>query len=150
MIGVYAPTNDERVEHKDRFFNNLNDIINEIGSNREIMILGDLNASTGHASNDKIIGACGENTSNNNGDKLIELCEANMLKITNGYFRHKDIHKYTWVQHTRNLKSIIDYLIIKQESRLKIQDVRAQRGPNCGSDHYLLKCKIITPYPWAT
>jgi len=59
----------------------------------------------------------------------------NRMKIWNGFFNHKNIHKYTWEQHTKNLKTIIDYIITKQDLKLKIQDVRAYRGPNCGTDH---------------
>jgi hypothetical protein len=36
----------------------------------------------------------------------------------------KNIHKYTWEQHTKDLKTIIDYIITKQDLKLKIQDVR--------------------------
>ena len=62
------------------------------------------------------------------------------------FFNHKNIHKYTWEQHTNNLKTIIDYIITKQDLKLKIQDVRAYRGPNCGTDHKLLVAKILFPY----
>jgi hypothetical protein len=44
------------------------------------------------------------------------------------------------------LKTIIDYIITKQDLKLKIQDVRAYRGPNCGTDHKLLAAKILFPY----
>jgi hypothetical protein len=42
---------------------------------------------------------------------------------------------------TKNLKTIIDYIITKQNLKLKIQDVRAYRGPNCGTDHKLAAAK---------
>lgn len=41
-------------------------------------------------------------------------------KITNGFYRHKEVHKYTWIQQTRKLKSIIDYIVVKQNSSIKI------------------------------
>jgi hypothetical protein len=44
------------------------------------------------------------------------------------------------------MKNIIDYYIItKQDLKLKMQDVRAYRGPNCGTDHKLLIAKILFP-----
>jgi len=55
------------------------------------------------------------------------------------------IHKYTWEQHTRKLKSIIDYIIVKQKSKFQIHDVRVQRGINCGSDHYVVRTKVYLP-----
>lgn len=68
------------------------------------------------------------------------------LKIMNGFFEHRDVHKYTWVQPTRGLRSIIDYMIQRQNSKLRTTDVRAFRGPECGSDHYLLVAKVIVNY----
>ena len=87
---------------------------------------------------------------NNNGERLIELCTHTSLKIWNGFFNHKNIHKYTWEQHTKNLKTIINYIITKQDLKLKIQDVRAHRGPNCGTDHKLLVAKILFLYMFTT
>jgi len=85
--------------------------------------------------NNPVVGPYGETRINDNGERLIVLCESYNLRITNGYFKHKMIHKYTWEQHTRNFKSIIDYIIVKQKSKFQIHDVRVQRGINCGLDH---------------
>lgn len=113
VIGAYAPTNDDTQTSKDQFFDRLQDEIYKMGNDREIILLGDLNARTGNTTNSKIVGKYGEEVVNDNGERLINLCEANSLKITNGFFKHKNIHKYTWHQDTRQQRSIIDYAIIK-------------------------------------
>ena len=145
IIGTYGPNDDARVEEKTEYYELLEEIISQIGQTREVIILGDLNARTGTRTNDKIIGPYGENTTNENGNRLIEMCRQNSLRILNGYFKHKEIHTYTWTQPTRNLRSVIDYLIMKQKSKIKVQDVRVFRGAECGSDHHLLKAKILLP-----
>ena len=48
------------------------------------------------------------------------------------------------------MKTIIDYIITRQDLKLKIQDVRAYTGPNCGTDHKLLAAKILFPYMQTT
>jgi len=48
------------------------------------------------------------------------------------------------------LKTIIEYIITKQDLKLKIQDVTAYRRPNCGTDHKLLVAKILFPYMHTT
>ncbi|CAG9759568.1 unnamed protein product [Ceutorhynchus assimilis] len=112
-----------------------------LGNQRELILLGDLNARAGRSRESDIVGRYGEETQNNNGLRLIELCEQYKLKILNGFFNHKDIHRYTWHQDTRGLKSIIDYVIIKQETNWQIRDTRVYRGIECSSDHYLLATK---------
>lgn len=142
IIGVYAVNDDALVNIKDGFFEKLHSEIANIGRSREIIILGDLNSRTGKKQHNKVIGQYGEETINDNGNRLIALCEQNDMKITNGFFQHRDIHKYTWTQNTRGLKSIIDYTIIRQKTKLIVQDVRVYRGATCGSDHHLLKTKL--------
>jgi hypothetical protein len=61
------------------------------------------------------------------------------------FFQHKGIYKFTWTQNTRNLKSIIDYVIVKQVFRVKTTNVRVHRGPCCGTDHYLVKATFYIP-----
>lgn len=87
----------------------------------------------------------GEPTLNDNGHKLIELCETNNLKILNGFYKHKDIHRYAWTQNTRNLKTIIDYVINKREWTLRCNDVRVLGGVTCGCEHYLLRARVFFP-----
>ena len=41
---------------------------------------------------------------------MSDFCAFNKLKITNSFYRHKDIHKFTW--EARGTKSVIDYIII--------------------------------------
>jgi hypothetical protein len=41
--------------------------------------------------------------------KLIDFCTFNNLKIMNTFFKHKEIHKFTW--EARGYKSIVDYFI---------------------------------------
>jgi len=36
------------------------------------------------------------------------------------FFNHKKIHKYIWEQPAKNLKTITDYIITKQDLKLKI------------------------------
>lgn len=142
ILEVYAVNDDAPVNVKDQFFEKLNDEIVKVGTTRELIVLGNLNGRTGKKQNDKVVGRYGEETTNNNGERIITICEQNQLKILNGYFQHKEIHQYTWTQETRGLKSIIDYVIIRQISRINILDVRAYRGISCGSDHYFLGSKL--------
>ena len=110
--------------------------------------MGDMNGRTGRKTGDPVVGNFGEDMVNDNGERL-DLCTQTSLKIWNWFFNHKNIHKYTREQHTKNLKSIIDYIVTKQDLKLKIQDVRAYRGPNCRT-YKLLAAKILFPYMHTT
>ena len=87
-----------------------------------------LTVEQGKKTKNLVVGPFGEEVTNDNGVKLIDICEQNSLTILNGYFKHKRIHQYTWHQDTKDLRSIIDYIITRQNSSLKFQDVRVFRG----------------------
>lgn len=146
IIGVYAPTNDTKDQEKDTFWATLRETIEKIPRRKELIIMGDMNGRVGIRESCRIVGKHGEAEYNDNGERLIEICEQFDLKITNTFFKHKDIHKYTWQQNTKELRSIIDYIIIRQTSSFKAADVRSYRGAQCGSDHYLVKMKSF--WPW--
>lgn len=43
---------------------------------------------------------------------------------------------------------IIDYVIVNQESSIKIKDVRVKRGAECGTDHKLVIARMQFPFIW--
>ena len=146
IIGAYAPTENDNEDSKSKFYDKLTTLLSSIRNRSEIILMGDLNARTGRQTRNCVVGQYGEDVVNRNGEYLIELCQQHELRIWNGHFQHKDIHKYTWTQSTRKLRSIIDYVIGLQKSQLHIEDVRVNRGAECGSDHALVRSKILFPY----
>ncbi|XP_039274981.1 uncharacterized protein LOC120349093 [Nilaparvata lugens] len=146
IFGIYAPTDDSDANTKDAFFDKLSEELIKTKSRQEIILLGDFNGRVGQKIDSGIIGRHGEDVVNDNGMRWIELCEQYSLRILNGFFQHKDIHKYTWTQNTRNLKSIIDYVVIKQDSAITPYDVKVWRGAECGSDHRLVKAPVNIKY----
>ena len=63
----------------------------------------------------------------------------NKLKITNSFYRHKNIHKFTW--EARGTKLITDYIIINDRLQSNIEDTKVFRGSETDSDHKLVESK---------
>lgn len=141
LIIAYGPNEDDRIENKEKFFKEIQKIIDK--SNKNIIIMGDLNGRVGRNNNgiERYMGKEGEHK-NSNGEKIIELCIENDLIIANTFYTHKDIHKFTREQPSRNEKSIIDYFLINKTNQHLVKDVRVHRGPEINSDHYLVILKL--------
>ncbi|XP_072400334.1 uncharacterized protein [Diabrotica undecimpunctata] len=60
MIAACAPSDDATINVKEDFFQKIEDILNNIGKNREIIMLGDFNSRTGYQKNSRVIGPFGE------------------------------------------------------------------------------------------
>lgn len=93
-----------------------------------------------------MIGPFEETHSNDNGKILIDICWNSVLNIMNNSFNHKDKHGYTWSQNNRNLKLIIDNIILRQTKKLHVQDIRVYRGVSFYSDYHFVMAKILIPY----
>jgi hypothetical protein len=71
----------------------------------------------------------------------------NHFIVTNTKFPHKWIHKITQEAPERRKKSIIDYIIVRREMYKNVLDSWVTRGPEVGSDHYLLQMELEVNIP---
>ena len=84
-----------------------------------------------------------EEFKNDSGERLLRFCSEHQLKVANTYIVHKNSHRYTWERPFLNQKSIFDYIIVKNNSMLKVFDARVQIKANCGTDHRMLMAKLL-------
>lgn len=127
IFGIYAPTDDSDLNTKKDFFDKLSEELNKTKTKQEVLILGDMKGRVGKSLDSKVIGRHGEDVVNDNGSRWIELCDQQELKILNGFFQHRDINKYTWTRKSKNLKSILEYIITKQKSSIRSLDLKVCR-----------------------
>ena len=83
---------------------------------------------------------------NRNGQTLREFASFNNFKISNTFFRKKEIHKYTW--SGRGSKFIIDYIIVNRRLQNLAQDIKIFLGSDIGSDHFLVTSRINLLSRW--
>ena len=67
---------------------------------------------------------------------------ANEPVIGGTLFRHKECHRQTWRSPDGGIVNQIDHLAFSNKWRSSLQDVRAMREANVGSDHHLLMAKV--------
>ena len=69
---------------------------------------------------------------------LLQFCATNGLCIMNTFFRHKEIHKYTWYRDSVGQRSFIDFCIVSADLFTSVVDVRVKRGAELSTDHHLV------------
>ena len=97
-------------------------------------MIGDLNARVGedNTGRERATGTEGFGCANNNGERLSNLI----------IFMHRGIHKTTWRSPDQRTVSQIDHVIINAKWRRSLQDVKANRGADIGSDHVLVVATV--------
>ena len=144
VIQVYAPTNDSQEAHKNAFYEQLQLTLDNLPQRDVLVLMGDFNAKVGvnHSEWRGVLGKHGIGGVSDNGLRLLEFCALNGLVITNSFFSHKAIHKFTWYSNTKRTRNVIDHIIVRNKSLSSVQDARVFRGADINSDHRLVVANL--------
>ena len=90
VIQVYAPTSNAEEAEVERFFEDLQDLLELTPKKDVLFIIGDWNAKVGSQETPGVTDKFGLGILNEAGQRLIEFCQENALVITNTLFQqHK-------------------------------------------------------------
>ena len=94
VIQVYAPTSN--AEEAERFYEDLQDLL-ELPLKKDVLfIIGDWNAKVGSQETPGVTGKFGLGIRNEAGQRKIEFCKENALFIANTLFQQHKRRLYTW------------------------------------------------------
>ncbi|XP_025406812.1 craniofacial development protein 2-like [Sipha flava] len=150
VINCHAPTENKEDQSKEEFYNQLEIVYDSIPHRTRKITIGDLNAKIGKEQIFKpTIGNHSlHEISNDNGNKLISFAMSKNMTISSSHFPHKEIHKQTWISPDGHTKNQIDHVVVDEQLKHSIQDVRSYRGRMSGhSDHFLVKVKLHIKLP---
>ena len=135
---IYMPTTTASVSTMDACYENLKEDVLIFKEKGKVMLLGDLNARVGTASEiDEVIGMFGEETSNNNGEKLVSfLTEVDLVACNGRTFVMEP--EWTRIRPGLKQKSIIDYIITDMQMLKKSGKLCVDTTDIGISDHFLL------------
>ncbi|CAM4953288.1 unnamed protein product [Rotaria socialis] len=119
IISIYSPvnpTNNQMNDDSQKFYNDLQDVINQIPTEDMYIIMGDFNARVGWNNQQQqnlsnSIGPYTVDITNENGEKLIDLSTINNLIITNTFFKHKLVHQTSWMHPGNYYHPLKDILL---------------------------------------
>ena len=144
IVMCYAPTNNAEEDDKGSFYAELQSVVDKVPGRDMLTLMGEKNAKVGSNKTDREreVGRHGLGDMNENGEMLADFCALNNLVIGGTLFPHHCQHKATWISPDHQTENQIDHIIIRQRWRTSLQDVRARRGADIGSDHHLVIAKL--------
>ena len=105
VIQVYASTSNAEEAEVERFYEDLQDLLELIPKKDVLFSIGDWNAKVGSQETPGVTGKIGLRIRNEAGQRLIEFCQENALDIANSLFQQHKRRLYTWTSPKSTPKS---------------------------------------------
>ena len=96
VIQVYAPTSNADETEIERFYEDLQDLLELTPKKDVLFIVGDWNAKVGSQETPGVTGKFGLAMQNEAGQRQTEFCQENALIIANTLFQQHKRRLYTW------------------------------------------------------
>ena len=114
VIQVYALTSNVEEAEVERFYKDLQDLLELTAKKDVLFITGNWNAKAGGQETSGLTGKFGLGVQNEAGQKLIEFCQENALVIANTLFQQHKRRLYTWTSPDDQYQIQIDYSLCSQ------------------------------------
>ena len=98
VIQVYAPTSNAEAADVERFYEDLQDLLELTPQKDVLFIIRDWNAKIGSQETPGVTGKFGLGKRNEAGQRLTESCQENAQVIANTLFQQHKRRLYTWIQ----------------------------------------------------
>ena len=134
VIQVYDPTSNAEEAEVERFYEDLQDLLEVTPQKDVLFIIGDWNAKVGSQETPGVTGKFGHGIRNEAGQRLIEFCQENALVIANTLVQQHKRRLYTWTSLDGQHQNQIDYILCSQRWRSSIQSAKTRLGADCGLD----------------
>ena len=125
---VYAPTSNAEEAEVERFYEDLQDLLELTPKKDVLFILGDRNAKVGSQETPGVTGKSGLGMWTEAGQRLIEFCQENALVIANILFQKHKRRLYTRISPDGQHQNQIDYILCSQRWRSCIQSAKTRLG----------------------
>ena len=128
VIQLYAPTSNAEEAEVERFYEDLQVLLELTPKKGVLFILGGWNAKVGSQEIFGVTGKFGLGVQNEAGQRLIEFCQENTLAIANTLFQQHKRRLYIWTSPDDQHQNQIDYVLFCQRWRCCIQSAKTRPG----------------------
>ena len=114
VIQVYAPTSNAEEAEGERFYEDLQDLLELTPQKNTLFIIQGWNAKVGSQETPGGTGKFGLGIRNEAGQRLIEFCQENALIIANTLFQQHKRRLYKWTSPDGQHRNQTDYILCSQ------------------------------------
>ena len=128
IIQVYVLTSNTEEAEVERFYEDLQDLLELTPKKDVLFIVGDWNAKVRSQETPGVTDRFGLGIQDETGQRLTKVCQENALVIANILFQQHKRRLYTWTPPDGQHQNQTEYILCSQRRRSSIQSAKTRAG----------------------
>ncbi|KAK3519975.1 hypothetical protein QTP70_009631 [Hemibagrus guttatus] len=138
----YAPQVGCELEEKERFWSELDEVMESIPTGERVVIGADFNGHVGEGNtgDEEVMGKFGVKERNLEGQMVVDFAKRMDMAVVNTYFQKREEHRVTYKSGGRRTQ--VDYILCRRGNLKEISDCKVVVGESVARQHRMVVCRM--------
>ncbi|KAK3552760.1 hypothetical protein QTP86_022345, partial [Hemibagrus guttatus] len=142
VVSGYAPQVGCELEEKERFWSELDEVMESIPMGERVVIGTDFNVhlGEGNTGDEEVMGKFGVKERNLEGQMVVDFAKRMDMGVVNTYFQKREEHRVTYKSGGRRTQ--VDYILCRRGNLKEISDCKVVVGESVARQHRMVVCRM--------
>ncbi|KAK3557964.1 hypothetical protein QTP86_005212 [Hemibagrus guttatus] len=142
VVSGYAPQVGCELEEKERFWSELDEVMESIPTGDRVVIGADFNGHVGkgNTGDEEVMGKFGVKERNLEGQMVVDFAKRMDMGVVNTYFQKREEHRVTYKSGGRRTQ--VDYILCRRGNLKEISDCKVVVGESVARQHRMVVCRM--------
>ncbi|KAK3506607.1 hypothetical protein QTP70_011017 [Hemibagrus guttatus] len=142
VVSGYAPQVGCELEEKERFWSELDEVMESIPTGERVVIGADFNGHVGEGNtgDEEVMGRFGVKERNLEGQMVVDFAKRMDMGVVNTYFQKREEHRVTYKSGGRSTQ--VDYILCRRGNLKEISDCKVVVGESVARQHRMVVCRM--------
>ncbi|KAK3523754.1 hypothetical protein QTP70_009236 [Hemibagrus guttatus] len=142
VVSGYAPQVGCELEEKERFWSELDEVMESIPTGERVVIGADFNkhVGEGNTGDEGVMGKFGVKERNLEGQMVVDFGKRMDMAVVNTYFQKREEHRVTYKSGGRRTQ--VDYILCRRDNLKEISDCKVVVGESVARQHRMVVCRM--------
>ncbi|KAK3575628.1 hypothetical protein QTP86_031584 [Hemibagrus guttatus] len=142
VVSGYAPQVGCELEEKERFWSELDEVMESIPTGERVVIGADFNGHVGEGNrgDEEVMGKFGVKERNLEGQIVVDFAKRMDMAVVNTYFQKREEHRVTYKSGGRRTQ--VDYILCRRGNLKEISDCKVVVGESVARQHRMVVCSM--------
>ncbi|KAK3532175.1 hypothetical protein QTP86_009196 [Hemibagrus guttatus] len=142
VVSGYAPQVGCELEEKERFWSELDEVMETIPTGERVVIGADFNGHVGEGNtgDEEVMGKFGVKERNLEGQMVVDFAKRMDMGVVNTYFQKREEHRVTYKSGGRSTQ--VDYILCRRGNLKEISDCKVVVGESVARQHRMVACRM--------